>query len=71
LVDPTDHERWSDAVARVLQDKDLRSTLTARGKKRAADLCPGEFARELLNLFDGFALYQRTWPSSEDSVPYE
>src|ERR1700758_5655678 len=27
LVDPTSHELWSDAVARVLQDKELRATL--------------------------------------------
>ena len=35
LVDPTNHELWSDAVVSILQDKELRSTLVERGKKRA------------------------------------
>jgi glycosyltransferase involved in cell wall biosynthesis len=71
LVDPTNHELWSDAVARVLQDKELRATLVARGKKRAFSFGPTEFAREMLRLFNEFELYRRTWPSSEDSVAFE
>jgi glycosyltransferase involved in cell wall biosynthesis len=71
LVDPTNHELWSDAVDQVLGDKDLRATLVARGKKRATAFGPSEFAGELLRLFDEFALYRRTWPSSEDWVTYD
>jgi len=71
LVDPTNHELWSDALISILQDKELRSTLVERGKKRAASFGPIEFARELLRLFDDFALYRRTWPSSEDAVAFE
>jgi glycosyltransferase involved in cell wall biosynthesis len=71
LVDPTNHELWSDAVVSVLQDKELRSTLVERGKKRAASFGPTEFAREMLRLFDEFALYRRTWPSSEDTVTFD
>ena len=67
LVDPTNHQLWSDAVASILQDRELRATLIARGKKRALAFGPMEFARELIRLFDEFALYRRTWPSSEDS----
>ncbi|MFY9988709.1 MAG: glycosyltransferase, partial [Chthoniobacterales bacterium] len=70
LVDPTNHARWSDALISILQEKELRSTLVERGKKRAASFGPIDFARELLHLFDDFALYRRTWPSSEDTVTY-
>ena len=38
LVDPTNHELWSDAVVSILQDRELRATLIARGKKRAPGL---------------------------------
>jgi glycosyltransferase involved in cell wall biosynthesis len=71
LVDPTNHQLWSDAVARVLQDKELRTELVARGKKRALSFGPTEFAREMLRLFDEFELYRRTWPSSEDKVTFD
>jgi glycosyltransferase involved in cell wall biosynthesis len=71
LVDPTNHELWSDAVARVLLDKELRATLVARGKKRAFSFGPTEFAREMLRVFDEFELYRRTWPSSEDTVTFD
>ena len=71
LVDPLKHELWSDAVARVLQDKALRSTLISKGRTRATSFGPTEFAREMLRLFDEFYLYRRTWPSSEDSVTFD
>jgi glycosyltransferase involved in cell wall biosynthesis len=71
LVDPTDHQGWSDAVVSVLQDREMRATLIGRGQKRASAFGPAEFARELLRLFDEFALYRRTWPSSEDTVTFE
>ena len=71
LIDPTNEELWSDAVARVLQDQELRATLIARGKKRAFSFGPKEFAREMLRLFDEFELYRRTWPSSEDMVTFD
>jgi glycosyltransferase involved in cell wall biosynthesis len=68
LVDPTNHQAWSDAVIRIMADKELRATLIARGKRRACAFGPEEFARELLKLFDEFSLYRRTWPSSEDAL---
>jgi glycosyltransferase involved in cell wall biosynthesis len=71
LVDPTNHELWSDAVVQILQNEELRATLIARGKKRALAFGPAEFAAELLRLFDEFMLYRRTWPSSDDSVAFE
>ena len=71
LVNVTNHELWSDAVVSVIEDKELRSSLLARGKKRAASFGPSEFAREMLRLFDEFALYRRTWPSSEDAAAFE
>jgi glycosyltransferase involved in cell wall biosynthesis len=71
LLDPLNHELWSDAVVRVLGDKQLRSTLITQGKTRATSFGPREFARELLRLFDEFSLYRRTWPSSEDAVNFE
>jgi glycosyltransferase involved in cell wall biosynthesis len=71
LVEPTNHGFWSDAVISVLQDNELRATLIDRGKKRATAFGPADFARELLRLFDEFALYRRTWPSSEDAATFE
>jgi glycosyltransferase involved in cell wall biosynthesis len=71
LLDPLNHTLWSDAVVQVLQDTELRATLIARGKKRAAAFGPVEFAKELLRLFDEFALFRRTWPSSDDAVAFE
>jgi glycosyltransferase involved in cell wall biosynthesis len=71
LVEPTNHELWSDAVASILRDKRLRSDLVAKGKKRATSFGPTEFAREMLRLFDEFALYRRTWPSSGDAATFE
>jgi glycosyltransferase involved in cell wall biosynthesis len=71
LVDPTNHELWSDAVVSVLENKELRSTLVERGKKRAVRFGPTEFAREMVRLFDEFGLYRRTWPSSEDTETFD
>jgi glycosyltransferase involved in cell wall biosynthesis len=68
LVDPLNQEHWSDAVISVLQDKELRAALIERGQKRASAFGPLEFARELIRLFDEFALYRRTWPSSEEGL---
>ncbi|MBV8212876.1 MAG: glycosyltransferase family 4 protein [Verrucomicrobia bacterium] len=71
LVDPTNHELWSDAVACVVRDKEIRATLIARGRKRAQSFGPMDFARKLLRLFDEFELYRRTWPSSKDTVTFD
>ena len=42
--------------------------LIVKGKKRAFNSTPDDFARELIKLFDEFALYRRTWPSAYDDV---
>jgi hypothetical protein len=39
-----------------------------KGRKRAFNSTPDDFARELIKLFDEFALYRRTWPSAYDDV---
>jgi glycosyltransferase involved in cell wall biosynthesis len=65
LLDPTSPEDWSQAVVRLRQDADLRQSLIAKGRKRAQRNSPQDFTRELLALFDEFALYRRTWASSE------
>ena len=65
LLDPTKPEAWCQAVVRLLQDVELRESLITKGKKRAQSFTPDDFARELLNLFDEFAAYRRTWTSSE------
>jgi hypothetical protein len=50
------------------QDAGLRQSLITKGKKRAFGFTPDDCAREMLNLFDEFALYRRTWPTSEDGL---
>jgi len=70
LLDPTKPEAWSEAVIRVRQDAELRKSLIIRGRKRAESFTSEDFASELLQLFDEFALYRRTWPSSEDKIRF-
>ncbi|HEX4201127.1 MAG TPA: hypothetical protein VHY59_06380, partial [Chthoniobacterales bacterium] len=65
LLDPTNPEAWSQAVARLRQDAALRDSLITKGKKRALSFAPDDFVGELLNLFAEFGAYRRTWPSSE------
>jgi glycosyltransferase involved in cell wall biosynthesis len=68
LINPTNHELWSQAVLRLQRDATLRESLIVKGKKRAFNSTPDDFARELIKLFDEFALYRRTWPSAYDDV---
>jgi glycosyltransferase involved in cell wall biosynthesis len=68
LLDPTNPELWSEAVMRLQQDTGLRQSLIAEGTKRAFAFTPDDCAREMLNLFDEFALYRRTWPTSEEGL---
>ena len=68
LLDPTNPELWSQAVMRLRRDAGLRQSLITKGKKRAFGFTPDNCAREMLNLFDEFALYRRTWPTSEDGL---
>jgi glycosyltransferase involved in cell wall biosynthesis len=68
LADPLNHELWSQAVLRLRRDPALRESLTLKGKKRAFGSTPDDFARELIKLFDEFALYRQTWPSAYDDV---
>jgi glycosyltransferase involved in cell wall biosynthesis len=68
LLDPTNPELWSQAVMLLRQDAGLRQSLIIKGKKRALAFTPDDCAREMLNLFDEFALYRRTWPTSEDGL---
>jgi glycosyltransferase involved in cell wall biosynthesis len=70
LVDPKRPELWSQAVVRVRKDWMLRRTLIAKGKKRARKFKQEDFAQELLNLFDEFSLYRRTWASSDDKIRF-
>jgi glycosyltransferase involved in cell wall biosynthesis len=65
LLDPTNPEAWSQAVIRLRQDAALRDSLITKGKKRALSFTPDDFVGDLLNLFDEFGAYRRTWPSSE------
>jgi glycosyltransferase involved in cell wall biosynthesis len=68
LLDPTDPELWSQAVMLLRQDAELRQSLISKGKKRALSFTPDDCALEMLNLFDEFALYRRTWPTSDDGL---
>ena len=68
LLDPTNPELWSQAVMQLHRDAGLRQSLITKGKKRAFAFTPDDCAREMLNLFDEFALYRRTWPTSEDGL---
>jgi glycosyltransferase involved in cell wall biosynthesis len=68
LLDPTNYELWSQAVLRLRRDPALRESLIVKGRKRAFNSTPDDFARELIKLFDEFALYRRTWPAAYDDV---
>jgi glycosyltransferase involved in cell wall biosynthesis len=68
LLDPTNPELWSQAVMLLRQDAGLRQSLITKGKKRALGFTSDDCAREMLNLFDEFALYRRTWSTSEDGL---
>jgi glycosyltransferase involved in cell wall biosynthesis len=68
LLDPTNPALWSQSVMLLRQDASLRQSLINKGKKRAFGFTPDDFAREMLYLFDEFALYRRTWPTSEDRL---
>jgi glycosyltransferase involved in cell wall biosynthesis len=68
LLDPTNPASWSQSIMLLRQDASLRQSLINKGKKRAFGFTPDDFAWEMLNLFDEFALYRRTWPTSEDRL---
>jgi glycosyltransferase involved in cell wall biosynthesis len=63
-VDPTAPEAWVEAIQKVRQDPNLRGSLIAKGKERAARFTSGDFVRGLFQIIDEFAAYRRTWPSS-------
>jgi glycosyltransferase involved in cell wall biosynthesis len=48
LVDPDDHEGWTQALARVLSDDAVRADLSARGRERAARFSWARCADETL-----------------------
>jgi len=52
LVDPLDTDGLSDAMARVLEDHDLRQEMIARGIAQAARFKWEQAARQLLSAFD-------------------
>jgi glycosyltransferase involved in cell wall biosynthesis len=64
LVDPTDPEAWAEAVYKVRQKARWRSSLIAKGKKRARRFTPDHFARGLFQMIDEFAGYRCNWPTS-------
>jgi glycosyltransferase involved in cell wall biosynthesis len=63
-VDPTVSEAWADAIQKLRQDPNLRRSLIAKGKERAARFTADDFVRGLFQIIDEFAAYRRTWPSS-------
>lgn len=52
LVDPLDSDALTDAMARVLENQDLRQGMTARGLAQAAQFTWERAARQLLDTFD-------------------
>jgi glycosyltransferase involved in cell wall biosynthesis len=52
LVDPLDVDGWARAIARVLEDADLRRGMIARGLAQAARFTWERAARQLLAAFD-------------------
>jgi glycosyltransferase involved in cell wall biosynthesis len=63
LVDPTDPEAWADVIYKVRQKARLRSSLIAKGKKRARRFTPDHFVQGLFQMIDEFAAYRSNWPS--------
>lgn len=56
LVEPTDVEDLSSALARVLQDGELRKTLISRGRVRWQQFSGNQMASEFLGLYQSVAV---------------
>lgn len=57
MVSPNDHEALADAIARVLEDADLREDLVRRGLARAAEFSWQATGEKLLSAYE--RLYER------------
>jgi glycosyltransferase involved in cell wall biosynthesis len=62
LVDTLDASRLAEAIARVLDEADVRDELVAKGKARAARYTQREFARDMQALVDDFRRRRELWP---------
>jgi glycosyltransferase involved in cell wall biosynthesis len=51
LLDPDDVPGWAEAMARLLDEDDLRKALAAAGRDRVASLTPAETARRMVGAY--------------------
>jgi glycosyltransferase involved in cell wall biosynthesis len=61
LVDPCDESGFAEAVRRLSLDPELRNSLIAKGKERAAKWTPADYVTEVFRLVDTFAKIKRNW----------
>ena len=61
LVDTLDPSRLAEAIARVLDEADIRDELIAKGKLRAARYTQTEFGRDMQSLMDDFRRRRALW----------
>ena len=62
LVDPSDPKAIASEIRRIVDDEELRSTLAARGKERAARATPESFVTEVVGAIERFWAIRRNWP---------
>jgi glycosyltransferase involved in cell wall biosynthesis len=63
LFDPLCPEDMAAKIRTLLAQPERREDLREKGLKRAAAWTVGDFAVGMINLFDEFALYRRSWPA--------
>lgn len=62
LFDPLNPEDMAEKIYSLLARPELREDLREKGLKRAAAWTVGDFALGMIQLFNEFAGYRRTWP---------
>jgi glycosyltransferase involved in cell wall biosynthesis len=61
LVDPCSESGFAEAVSMLSLDPELRNSLIAKGKIRAAKWTSADYVREVFRLVDTFATIKRNW----------
>ncbi len=64
LFDPLCPEDIAAKIHTLLAQPEMREDLREKGLKRAAAWTVGDFAKGMINLFDEFARYRRSWPAA-------
>lgn len=65
---PTDEKELAERVLRLTRDNDLRKTLIASGKVRAAGLTAKNYAAGVVAILDEFAKVARAWERCDSAI---